>query len=132
MKYQKEYSNMDIIERKEKRRRRTALEIERKYQCRYEGCPKSYGSEGSLNQHMKNKHSEFYQQFMDNLNLSGGVIDQSRDFGSCSNSSYSGDESNSKSYDNKKQSESESVHSHQKGKRKAEEDTVKKAKDHDN
>lgn len=51
---QREYSSsLDMISRKEKRRRRTALEIERKYLCKYDGCPKSYGSEGSLNQHMK-------------------------------------------------------------------------------
>ena len=51
---QRDYSSsLDMISRREKRRRRTALEIERKFECKYEGCPKSYGSEGSLNQHMK-------------------------------------------------------------------------------
>ena len=39
-----------------KRIRRTANEIARHYVCRVEKCQKSYGSEGSLNQHMKLKH----------------------------------------------------------------------------
>ena len=65
---------------RDKRKRRTAHEIERNYICSYKGCSKSYGSEGSLNQHMKNKHSEYYQQYVENLGLSGGVIDRSKEF----------------------------------------------------
>ncbi|CAG9327773.1 unnamed protein product [Blepharisma stoltei] len=45
---------------KAQRTRRPAKQINRHYRCRL--CPKSYGSEGSLNQHMKLKHFEFYQQ----------------------------------------------------------------------
>ena len=60
----------DIAEEKRKRHRRTATEIARHYRCPIEDCPKSYGyvsmkcnqyrSEGSLNQHIKLKHPEFY------------------------------------------------------------------------
>jgi len=39
----------DIAEEKRKRHRRTATEIARHYRCPAEDCPKSYGSEGSLN-----------------------------------------------------------------------------------
>ena len=67
-----------MLDRKEKRKRRTALEIERKYRWKYQGCPKSYGSEGSLNQHMKNKHTEFYHQFVENLGLSSGMVENSK------------------------------------------------------
>jgi len=42
-----------------KRHRRTATEISRHFKCPIEGCGKSYGSEGSLTQHIKNKHKEF-------------------------------------------------------------------------
>ncbi|CAG9322698.1 unnamed protein product [Blepharisma stoltei] len=45
---------------KAQRTRRLAKQIDRHYRCYL--CPKSYGSEGSLNQHMKIKHFEFYQQ----------------------------------------------------------------------
>lgn len=41
-----------------KRLRRTANEINRYHQCSVAGCGKSYGSEGSLNQHLKIKHPE--------------------------------------------------------------------------
>eukprot|EP00826_Nyctotherus_ovalis_P002022 TRINITY_DN10384_c0_g3_i1.p1 TRINITY_DN10384_c0_g3~~TRINITY_DN10384_c0_g3_i1.p1 ORF type:complete len:143 (-),score=36.42 TRINITY_DN10384_c0_g3_i1:117-545(-) len=43
---------------KKKRHRRTAMEIERRYKCKIKGCGKSYGSEGSLSQHMKLKHNK--------------------------------------------------------------------------
>lgn len=43
-----------------KRVRRTANEIARHYVCKVEKCQKSYGSEGSLNQHMKIKHHDLY------------------------------------------------------------------------
>ena len=45
---------------RKKRFRRTAGEIERHYRCNVETCQKSYGSEGSLNQHIKLKHPELY------------------------------------------------------------------------
>jgi len=45
-------------ESKKKRERRRACEIDRHYTCPIEKCQKSYGSEGSLNQHVKNKHPE--------------------------------------------------------------------------
>jgi hypothetical protein len=40
--------------------RRMADEIERYYKCTVKVCGKSYGSEGSLNQHYKLKHPEIY------------------------------------------------------------------------
>ena len=40
--------------------RRNADEIERYYKCTVKSCAKSYGSEGSLNQHYKLKHPEIY------------------------------------------------------------------------
>ena len=46
----------ESTEEKKKRMRRTAGEIARHYVCSYEKCQKSYGSEGSLNQHIKLKH----------------------------------------------------------------------------
>lgn len=45
---------------KNKRMRRNADEIQRYYKCTVKVCGKSYGSEGSLNQHYKLKHPEIY------------------------------------------------------------------------
>jgi hypothetical protein len=45
---------------RKKRVRRTAEEIERKYYCNVERCGRNYGSEGSLQQHIKLKHPELY------------------------------------------------------------------------
>ena len=39
-----------------KRHRRNKNEIIREFTCEHPGCLKSYGSEGSLNQHIKRKH----------------------------------------------------------------------------
>ena len=44
------------IEDKRKRSRRSANEIARSHICIVTTCGKSYGSEGSLMQHMKIKH----------------------------------------------------------------------------
>ena len=44
---------------KRKRHRRTASEIERHYRCPVPNCLKSYGSEGSLSQHIKLKHKDY-------------------------------------------------------------------------
>ena len=60
---------MEDESKRERRKRRTAVEIVRKYICKFRGCSKSYGSEGSLNQHMKNKHNEFYLQYIESLGL---------------------------------------------------------------
>jgi len=51
-------STGDSNENKKKRERRKACEIDRHYICPVEKCGKSYGSEGSMNQHLKNKHPE--------------------------------------------------------------------------
>eukprot|EP01015_Nassula_variabilis_P030955 TRINITY_DN6894_c0_g2_i1.p1 TRINITY_DN6894_c0_g2~~TRINITY_DN6894_c0_g2_i1.p1 ORF type:complete len:113 (-),score=10.31 TRINITY_DN6894_c0_g2_i1:67-405(-) len=57
----------DLFEDKKKRHRRTASEIERHYICAVETCRKSYGSEGSLIQHTRLKHPDFYSQNYANL-----------------------------------------------------------------
>lgn len=44
---------------KKKRFRRSAKNIFRMFQCPTEKCSKSYGSEGSLHQHIRLKHPEF-------------------------------------------------------------------------
>lgn len=45
---------------RKKRFRRTADEIEKAFVCQAEKCQRSYGSEGSLFQHIKLKHPEIY------------------------------------------------------------------------
>lgn len=45
-------------EARNKRSRRTAEEIEKKYKCEVTYCERHYGSEGSLQQHIKLKHPE--------------------------------------------------------------------------
>ena len=49
-------TDTDNLLGKRKRHRRTALEIERSHACQV--CGKSYGSEGSLSQHVKLKHPQ--------------------------------------------------------------------------
>jgi hypothetical protein len=46
---------------KEKRFRRNAKDIQRKYQCTRSGCKKAYGSEASLLQHIRLKHANTEQ-----------------------------------------------------------------------
>lgn len=44
------------------RERRRAEQIEKKYRCEVACCERSYGSEGSLQQHIKLKHpGEYYR-----------------------------------------------------------------------
>ena len=43
-------------------KRRLKTEIERNYRCVVPGCPKAYGSENSLNQHLKLKHLDFWNK----------------------------------------------------------------------
>jgi hypothetical protein len=43
-------------EDRQKRNRRPAVEIDRHYRCPVGNCQKTYGSEGSMNQHIKIKH----------------------------------------------------------------------------
>lgn len=54
-------SSSDYIERyqsgRKKHLRRCANEIEKSFPCPYDNCGKYYGSEGSLNLHMKLKHN---------------------------------------------------------------------------
>ena len=60
---------------KRKRKRKTKDQVERNFKCNINGCTKSYGSENSLNQHMKLKHPEFWAKIKEKehiLTLSGG------------------------------------------------------------
>ena len=43
-----------------RRQRRSAKDISRIYKCPVGNCKKSYGMEGTLNQHIKIKHNEYY------------------------------------------------------------------------
>ncbi|CAD8094289.1 unnamed protein product [Paramecium sonneborni] len=61
------------LEDKRKRNRRSAVEIPRSHVCTISNCNKSYGSEGSLMQHMKIKHGMVMNQ--DKI---GQVLDQFR------------------------------------------------------
>ncbi|CAD8152588.1 unnamed protein product [Paramecium octaurelia] len=54
---EKEGNNHSFEERK-KRLRSLASEIQRNFECPLTKCSKKYGSEGSLNQHIKLKHPE--------------------------------------------------------------------------
>lgn len=47
---------------KKKRKRKTKDQVERNFSCNIDSCAKSYGSENSLNQHMKLKHTEFWMR----------------------------------------------------------------------
>lgn len=49
-------------ENRTKRSRRTAEEIEKKFKCEVTYCERQYGSEGSLQQHIKLKHPELYHK----------------------------------------------------------------------
>ena len=48
---------------KKKRHRRSAQEVDRHFHCPILKCDKSYGSEGSLNQHIKQKHSKYWNKY---------------------------------------------------------------------
>lgn len=55
---------LGIEDNRKKRVRRLATEIERKHRCLVPKCPKAYGSEGSLNQHLIRKHPMVYEEWM--------------------------------------------------------------------
>jgi len=65
----------EIDNEKKKRHRRQANEIARHYKCPMNDCPKSYGSEGSLNQHIKLKHPEYYQEMIQQNNANQSMAD---------------------------------------------------------
>ena len=48
---------------KKKRHRRSAQEVDRHFHCPILKCDKSYGSEGSLNQHIKQKHTKYWNKY---------------------------------------------------------------------
>lgn len=47
---------------KKKRKRKLKTEVVRNFKCGYPGCIKSYGSDNSLNQHVRIKHSDFWKK----------------------------------------------------------------------
>ena len=47
---------------KRKRKRKTKDQVERNFCCNIKSCGKSYGSENSLNQHIKLKHPEYWNK----------------------------------------------------------------------
>lgn len=53
-----EETEKESYEEKKKRVRRCASQIERKFICQVPNCDKSYGTEGSMAQHMRLKHPE--------------------------------------------------------------------------
>lgn len=65
----------EIDNEKKKRHRRTATEIARHYKCPIEGCNKSYGSEGSLNQHIKIKHPQEYAELLEQNNANQSMTE---------------------------------------------------------
>ena len=46
---------------KKRRKRKLKCEVSRNFVCIVNGCEKAYGSENSLNQHIKLKHLEFWK-----------------------------------------------------------------------
>lgn len=65
---------------KRKRKRKTKDQVERNYKCNIDNCVKSYGSENSLNQHMKLKHPEFWAKIKEKENiLTASVNDKNKD-----------------------------------------------------
>lgn len=56
-------SNLSLVQllsqglKRKKHTRRSALEIDKNYDCPYLDCDKQFGSDGSLNLHIKIKHN---------------------------------------------------------------------------
>eukprot|EP01017_Pseudomicrothorax_dubius_P013745 TRINITY_DN1615_c0_g1_i7.p1 TRINITY_DN1615_c0_g1~~TRINITY_DN1615_c0_g1_i7.p1 ORF type:complete len:217 (-),score=38.12 TRINITY_DN1615_c0_g1_i7:52-702(-) len=50
----------ELVQTKKKRIRRMANQIDRLHKCPCAPCPKSYGSEGSLHQHLRLKHNDYF------------------------------------------------------------------------
>jgi hypothetical protein len=63
---------LGIEDNRKKRIRRLATEIERKHRCLVPKCPKAYGSEGSLNQHLIRKHPLVYEEWMKRISALEG------------------------------------------------------------
>ena len=56
------YLGFDTNVAKQKRKRKKKDQVMRNYHCKIGDCGKSYGTENSLNQHMKLKHIEFWNK----------------------------------------------------------------------
>ena len=69
---QQEKRKEEGSEREEGRRvreRRRAEQIEKKFRCEVACCERTYGSEGSLQQHMKLKHPAEYYRMQREIDL---------------------------------------------------------------
>lgn len=69
---------LGIEDSRKKRVRRLATEIERKHKCLVPKCPKAYGSEGSLNQHLIRKHPLVYEEWMKRITEKENEGDQKK------------------------------------------------------
>ena len=56
------FLNFENSINKQKRKRKKKDEVTRKFFCKIGDCGKSYGTENSLNQHMKLKHIDFWNK----------------------------------------------------------------------
>lgn len=63
---------------KKKRKRKTKDQVERNFRCNIGTCNKSYGSENSLNQHMKLKHPEFWAKIKEKEQILTFTKDQDK------------------------------------------------------
>ena len=59
---EKDIMPYDLSMSKKKRRRRRNCDIERNFKCVVKNCPRSYGSENSLKQHIRLKHREILER----------------------------------------------------------------------
>lgn len=69
--------------------RRKANEIQRQFTCPYPNCKRSYGSEGSMLQHMKQKHKKFYVKYctQNKIKMNVGDHDEHQSSGNANSSS---------------------------------------------
>lgn len=61
---------------KKRRHRRPAKEIDRHFNCPILKCDKSYGSEGSLNQHIKQKHRKYWNKHCCGKSVKDGTVQE--------------------------------------------------------
>merc|ERR1711935_1285821 len=59
---------------KKRRHRRPAKDIDRHFNCPILKCDKSYGSEGSLNQHIKQKHRKYWNKHCCGKSVKEGTV----------------------------------------------------------
>ena len=62
---------------KRRRIRRKKNEIVRAFKCPIEKCKKEYGTEGSLQQHLKTKHPKYFEKHCSSVKIGGSIAGQS-------------------------------------------------------